>query len=217
MMELNKYFTFILALLLISCSTDEAVTYTVEQTPYDISEIKIYTKQGEVQNDTLITYWQDKQALVNPYQMDLYKDLNGTFSGINKVTTRFYQRMQTRTVIDRGDYEVWENVQQTNAEFWRFDMFKYQRLNDRTILDLDDPDDLSAARRIYNDCFFIEKDDTGEYLPITTAIYISRSDQYMDRNIIYNETNRYDPNFRILMHPNDTIIVQSYKLKLIRK
>tara|TARA_B110000114_G_scaffold183944_1_gene226409 strand:- start:95 stop:721 length:627 start_codon:yes stop_codon:yes gene_type:complete len=203
----------------LSCSNDEKINevnnFTVEPSPYEISEIRILTKQGEVSNDTLITFLQQNQSLQHPNNHPLYKDLTGTFYSNQTVKTTFFDRTQNREVNDYGGYQIWENIEYVNSVFYPYEMFKYQRPNYTKILDEDYPNDDRFSRQEYRDCLFIEKDETGSYLPMTIAIYITNPSLSTRRTIQYYENNVFESNFPSAMSENDTIVIQSYKLKII--
>ena len=76
------------------------------------------------------------------------------------------------------------------------------------------PNDIFSAREQYNDFFLVEKDGLDTYLPMTIAVYIIHPYNY-SKSYIYYENNIFEKNFVSSMKENDTIIVQSYKLKFI--
>ncbi|PHR68811.1 MAG: hypothetical protein COA67_12200 [Lutibacter sp.] len=206
----------------VSCGGDDVELiskYSVDESPYEISTIKMFTNQGEVFNDNLIISFQENQALISPENSPLYKDLTAIKYSDNTIQTTFYNRIYDRNIFELGQYEIWENIEPIITVFHPYDMtiFKYQKLRYTKILDEDYPNDDSRATERFNDCLFIERENTNLFIPMTNIIYVTHPSLSSRSIFQYNENNVFDPSFISSMAENDTIIVQSYRLKIIKE
>ena len=206
----------ILFLLFMSCSKDKIIeSFSVNPTPYDISQLRLFTKQGEVTDQNIINDFFNRHPFDLPEKNSLFKDLTGSISG-NSVETTFYGRTQQRKKIEFDEYEVWENKQHTIRVYYPYDLFKYQRLRYVIVYDEDYPNSDKFATETFNDCFFVEKFGEELTLPMISARFKRDRNFHPDRyNISYIENNSFQANFVPHMNEQDTILFQTYRLKLI--
>lgn len=224
-MKQKNYLFYFLIIFTISCSKEEEIAiinkYRIDGNVYDVTPFRIYTKNGEVFDQKLIDKHIKSGFFTTPENIDFYKDLTAVEYSNSTVKTTYsnntpFERTQDRDVLSQNETIVWKNKERIGGMFFRYSMFEFQKYDFVKILDKNEPQYDELAREEYNDSFFIQNINNELMLPMVQAISIKYITPYYTNNYGYHENNIFKQSYISEMGENDTIIVQEYKLKLIK-
>lgn len=225
-MKQKNYIFYFLIIFIISCSKEDEVViinkYRIDGNVYDVTPFRIYTKKGEVFDQKLIDKHIKSGFFTTAENNDFYKDLTAVEYSNSTVKTTFsnnspFERTQYRDVLSQNGTIVWKNKERIDASFFRYSMFEFQKCDFVKIPDRKEPNSDEKAREQYNDAFFIQNINNELMLPMVQAISIKYITPYYTNNYGYHENNIFKQSYISEMGENDTIIVQEYKLKLIKE